>query len=104
MAFIQMGIEGFGIAPVEAQACGTPVIAFGKGGALETVINGKTGLFFNEQSLSSLINAIQTFENMQFDPKLMRENALRFSKERFEKEIKEFVEVKYNLFQSQKEL
>jgi len=47
---------------------------------------------------------IQTFKNMQFDPKLIRENALRFSKERFEKEIKEFVEEKYNLFQSQKEL
>lgn len=100
-AFIQMGIEGFGIAPIEAQACGTPVIAFGEGGVLETVINGETGLFFKEQSVSSLQQAIQTFEKMQFDPKLIRENALQFSNERFEKEIKEFVEEKYNLFKSQ---
>lgn len=97
-AFIQMGIEGFGIAPIEAQACGTPVIAFGKGGVQETVINCKTGLFFEQQSVSSLQQAIQTFENMQFDPKLIRENALQFSNERFEKEIKEFVEEKYNAF------
>jgi glycosyltransferase involved in cell wall biosynthesis len=96
--FIHAGVEDFGIAPIEAQACGTPVIAFGKGGVLETVINGKTGLFFEHQSVSSLQQAIQTFENMQFDPKLIRENALLFSKDRFEKEIKEFVEQKYSEF------
>lgn len=97
-AFIQVGIEGFGIAPIEAQACGTPVIAYGKGGVLETVIDGKTGLFFKEQTVQSLLDAIATFETMQFDPKIISKNALQFSKERFEKEIKDFVEEKYNLF------
>jgi len=97
-AFIQMGIEGFGIASIEAQACGTPVIAFGIGGVLETVINGKTGLFFEQQSVLSLQEAIKTFEITKFDPKLIRENALKFSNERFEKEIKEFVQEKYNEF------
>lgn len=97
-AFIQVGVEGFGIAPIEAQACGTPVIAFGKGGVLETVIDGKTGLFFKEQNVQSLLDAIARFEIMQFDPKVIHENALQFSKERFEKEIKEFVETKYLLF------
>jgi glycosyltransferase involved in cell wall biosynthesis len=97
-AFIQMGVEGFGIAPIEAQACGTPVIAYGKGGVLETVINGESGLFFKEQSVTSLQNAIQTFEKMQFNPKLIRENALQFSIERFEKEINEFVEEQYYAF------
>lgn len=96
--FIHAGVEDFGIAPIEAQACGTPVIAFGKGGVLETVINGKTGLFFNEQSVSSLEKAVQTFETIKFDPIIIRENALRFSTERFEKEINEFVEEKYNQF------
>lgn len=97
-AFVFAAEEDFGIIPVEAQACGTPVIAFGKGGVLETVINGKTGLFFNEQTVSSLEKAVQTFETIKFDPIIIRENALRFSKERFENEIKEFVDEKYNEF------
>jgi glycosyltransferase involved in cell wall biosynthesis len=102
--FIHAGVEDFGIAPVEAQACGTPVIAFGKGGALETIINGKTGLFFKEQTIPSLLEAIHTFETMQFDAKSIRDNALTFSKERFEKEIKEFVEEKYDLFRNKKNI
>lgn len=97
-AFVFAAEEDFGIIPVEAQACGTPVIAFGKGGALETVINGKTGLFFKQQNVQSLLQAIETFETMQFDSKLIRDNALTFSKERFEKEIKEFVEENYKQF------
>ncbi|MFM9826902.1 glycosyltransferase [Flavobacterium sp.] len=99
-AFVFAAEEDFGIAPIEAQACGTPVIAFGKGGALETVIDGKTGLFFKEQKVQSLLDAINTFETMQFDPKIIRKNALQFSEERFEKEIKEFVEEKYRLFKN----
>ena len=97
-AFVFAAEEDFGIVPVEAQACGTPVIAFGKGGVLETVIDGKTGLFFKEQNVQSLLDAIARFEIMQFDPKVIHQNALQFSKERFEKEIKEFVETKYLLF------
>ena len=96
--FIFAAEEDFGIAPVEAQACGTPVIAYGKGGSLETIINKKTGLFFEQQTIEALTEAINEFETLVFNPKTIRENALRFSKQRFEKEIKEFVEEKYTLF------
>ena len=97
-AFVFAAEEDFGIVPVEAQACGTPVIAFGKGGALETVINEKTGIFFKEQTVQSLLTAIQEFENIEFNYNEIRKHALTFSKERFEKEIKEFVEEKYKQF------
>jgi glycosyltransferase involved in cell wall biosynthesis len=93
-AFIQVGIEGFGIAPLEAQACGTPVIAYGRGGVLETVIENQTGIFFDQQTVESLNQAIDKFEKMSFEPTLIRENALRFSEERFKTEIKQFVESK----------
>jgi glycosyltransferase involved in cell wall biosynthesis len=93
--FIHSGIEDFGIAPVEAQASGTPIIAFGKGGVLETVIEGKTGVFFKEQTAKSLKAAILYFETLKFNPKEIREHALQFSKERFESEIKAFVDEKY---------
>lgn len=99
-AFIQVGIEGFGIAPLEAQACGTPVIAFAEGGVLETIIENKTGIFFYEQSVSSLNNAIKQFENKSFSMHFMRSHALSFSEENFDKKFKEFVESKSqkNLF------
>lgn len=97
-AFIQVGVEGFGIAPIEAQACGTPVIAYAKGGVLETVVNGTSGLYFHKQEAPELLNAIQTFETMQFDSQKIRDNALKFSTERFQKEIKEFVDNKVNQF------
>ncbi|RLZ11569.1 glycosyltransferase [Faecalibacter macacae] len=93
-AFIQVGIEGFGIAPLEAQACGTPVIAYAKGGVLETIIENKTGVFFNEQSVESLNNAILIFEQLTFDNNFMRNHALNFSEENFERNFKQFVESK----------
>lgn len=93
-AFIFAAEEDFGIIPVEAQACGTPIIAYAKGGALETVIANETGIFFEEQTIESLKNALVVFENYTFNPKIIRENALRFSKQRFENEIKSFVESK----------
>jgi len=83
--------EDFGITAVEAMAAGRPVIAYQSGGALETVIDGKTGLFFNEQTWSSLANAVIKFNELNFNPQEIRFHALKFSKERFKKEIIEFV-------------
>lgn len=92
-AFLFMALEDFGIVPVEAQACGTPVIAFGKGGVLETVVNGNTGIFFEEQTSESLISAIRLFEskNIVFCPKNIRNHAERFGKDIFKNEIIKFV-------------
>ncbi len=92
--FIFAAEEDFGIVVVEAQAAGVPVIALGKGGCLETVIENETGLFYPDQTVASLVEAIKRFEGMQFDPVLVRENALRFSLERFKREFKLFVENK----------
>ncbi|MSR86595.1 glycosyltransferase family 4 protein [Candidatus Peribacteria bacterium] len=79
--------EDAGLVPVEAQACGTPVIAYGKGGTLDTVIDGKTGLFFAEQTVPSLIQALQKSSTIQFDPTGIREHAKQFSAERFRERI-----------------
>ena len=101
-AFIFPGEEDFGITPVEAQACGRPVIAYGKGGALETVVDGKTGLFFEEQTVESLKDAILRFQKMKFDKKEIRKHAEEFSVEIFENKIKSFVEEKYEEFKNTK--
>jgi glycosyltransferase involved in cell wall biosynthesis len=93
-AFVFPAEEDFGIIPVEAQACGTPVIAYRKGGCLETVIENKTGIFFNKQTTSSIIDAIAVFEKTTFNYKVIRKNAERFCKKRFEKEFSTFVENK----------
>lgn len=88
-AFVFAAEEDFGITPVEAQACGTPVIAYGKGGALETVrglgTDRPTGVFFGEQTPESIAAAVQKFESnaAQFSPRACREQALAFSPERF---------------------
>jgi glycosyltransferase involved in cell wall biosynthesis len=86
--------EDFGITPVEAMMCGTPVIAYYGGGYKETVVDGKTGLFFHESTVSSLVSAIRKFEKMKFDPKDCRKQAEKFSKERFIREITAFVSSK----------
>ncbi|TCW00206.1 glycosyltransferase family 4 protein [Biostraticola tofi] len=100
-AFVFAAEEDFGIAPVEAQACGTPIIAFGRGGALETIVDGRTGIFFSEQSCESLIDAISRFENnSSINPQDCRANAMRFSEERFRAEITEFVYKRYESFKS----
>ncbi len=93
-ALIFPGVEDFGIVPLEAQAAGTPVIALRAGGAMETVVEGSTGLFFDRQEVDSLCSAIEEFESIEksFDPKVMSDHAALFSEERFRNEIRHFVE------------
>src|SRR3989344_641856 len=86
--------EDFGITPVEAMSFGKPVIAFAKGGALETVLAGKTGEFFAEQSAVSLVKVLRRFDPSKYDPKFIRAHANKFSKERFQKEFSNFVNSK----------
>lgn len=100
-AFVFAADEDFGMIPIEAQSCGTPVIAYGHGGSLETVNGGKTGLFFNEQTPEAIVEAVNKFESMgsqPFVPADCRQWAEGFSEERFKREIKEFVEEKYEEF------
>ncbi len=90
-AFILPGEEDFGLTPVEAQACGRPVIAYRAGGALESVVEGETGSFFDSQEKGSLVDAVRNFKAGSFNGKRIREHALRFDKEVFKRKIKEFV-------------
>ncbi len=93
-AFIFAAEEDFGILPVEAQACGTPVIAYGRGGALETVIQNRTGIFFERQDVESLKAAVLEFGEKEnsFDPVAIRENAGRFGAKRFETAFRAAIE------------
>ena len=99
-AFVFAAEEDFGITPVEAQACGTPVICFGRGGARETVLDGESGLYFMEQNTKELLAAVAKLEQNydKFEPIKIRENSLKFSRARFEAEIKSYVEKKYEEF------
>jgi len=103
-AFIFPGEEDFGIAPIEAQACGSPVIAYERGGLLESVIpfpeENPTGVLFNRPTPESLITAVELFERKmdRFDGRHARENALRFNKKRFREEIRSFIESRYQEF------
>lgn len=92
-AFILAQIdEDFGMTALEAAACGCPAIAFRGGGYVESVIENKTGIFFNEATVESLSEAIQKFERMKFDPQDCIAQAKKFSKERFQTEIRRFIE------------
>ncbi len=93
-ALIFPGEEDFGIAPVEAQAAGRPVIAYAGGGALETIIDGVTGIFFHQKSSEALVEAIRRFDRVDFKSARIRENAIRFDEETFKIKIKEFVSKK----------
>ena len=95
-ALIFCAEEDFGLTPLEAQACGSPVIAFGRGGALETVIDGKTGIFFEKQETECLSKAIERFEELDgkdiFKKEAIVSNARSFTEERFKKEFFSLVE------------
>jgi UDP-N-acetylmuramyl pentapeptide phosphotransferase/UDP-N-acetylglucosamine-1-phosphate transferase/glycosyltransferase involved in cell wall biosynthesis len=91
-AFVFAAEEDFGITPVEAQACGTPVIAFGRGGVAESVIDGRTGVLFHEQSIDAMVEAIEKFESQShWDSAAIRRNAERFSAERFRNRFSDLV-------------
>jgi glycosyltransferase involved in cell wall biosynthesis len=83
--------EDFGITPVEAMAAGRPVLAFRGGGYLETVIENKTGMFFNQLTVEGLVEAIKKFKPERYKKEDCQQQARKFSKERFKKEIKELV-------------
>ncbi|HEY0798468.1 MAG TPA: glycosyltransferase [Candidatus Baltobacteraceae bacterium] len=86
------GEEDFGLVPLEAAASGTPTIALGAGGALETLVAGETGMFFSEPSAESLAAALATFRRNDFDPAHLREHALGFSPEKFVEKLRAIVE------------
>lgn len=86
-ALVQAGVEDFGIAPLEANAAGRPAVAFGAGGALETVVDGTTGILFHEQSAAALATALQRVLERRWDPVVLRRHAERFGEERFGREL-----------------
>lgn len=96
-AFLFAGVEDFGILPVEAMSSGTPVIAYNRGGVKETVVENKTGLFFEEQNVPSIVQAVLAFERKEeaFIPLKIRDHALSFSKKRFQEEFQAFVNKHY---------
>lgn len=83
--------EDFGLVPLEAQACGCPVIALRKGGALETVVEGKTGEFFSPQTPEALASVVKSFDKTRYNEKDCRKNAARFRKEVFQSRFKDFL-------------
>lgn len=90
-AFVFAAEEDFGILPVEAQSCGTPVIAYGRGGVLDSVIPGKTGILFEHQTEQCLLDAVDSFDSKAFDPVLIRRHAERFGASRFRQAIADCV-------------
>lgn len=90
-AFVLPGVEDFCIALVEAQAAGRPVIAFAGGGALDTVVEGKTGTFFYEQSPQALAEAVRRFDDAAYDPAAIRKHAERFDTTVFKQRLRQFI-------------
>jgi glycosyltransferase involved in cell wall biosynthesis len=98
--YIHAAEDDFGITPVEAQAAGCPVIAYAKGGVLETVIDGQTGFLYPKQDVDSLIAAVERFEAeyLKLSSETIHQNATRFSKQRFQQELRRFVDLKWEEF------
>jgi glycosyltransferase involved in cell wall biosynthesis len=93
--------EDFGITPLEAMACGRPVIAYGRGGALETVVPGQTGLFFKKQTVASLAQAVEDFDNSNYNSNRIREQALKFDSRVFRGKAKEIISRLYRKWQAE---
>ena len=91
--FLFPGIEDYGITPVEAMSAGVPVLAYGEGGALETVVNGKTGLFFHDQSVNGLVECIKRFESkgVSYSRQQIHDYSLKFSEDVFKKNMGDFI-------------
>ncbi|MFC1687807.1 glycosyltransferase [Patescibacteria group bacterium] len=92
--------EDFGITPIEAMACGKPVIAYKAGGAIETVLDGETGILFEEQSWEALADVIIRLRDKTFDPQVIRDHAEKFNMKRFKEEINTFVNASWQKFTS----
>lgn len=101
-AFIFPGLEDFGITPVQSQAAGRPVIAYKGGGALDTVIEGKTGAFFDEQTVESLMQVLQVFDANDYNPSDCREHALKFDTSIFKQQLSSTIDRAWEEFQSTK--
>lgn len=93
-ALVFASYEDFGLVPLEAQAAGCPAIVYGKGGASESIIPGKTGIIFEEQSVDCLLDAVNRFESMKFDRALIKEHAALFDKDAFKSKMIELIEEK----------
>ncbi len=90
-AFLFAAFEDFGVAPVEAMAAGTPVIAFKAGGALDYVIPGKTGEFFEDQTIESLKQVIEKFDSRKYNPEIIKKEAEKFNSKNFQNKFKDFI-------------
>ncbi len=99
-AFIFPQIEDAGIVPLEAMSAGRPVIALNRGGSLDSMKEGVTGIFFEKQTVKSLSDAVKRFEKMKFNPQKIRQHAEEFDVERFKEKIRKHIELKWNSFQS----
>lgn len=95
IAFIHPQVEDFGITPIESMAAGRPVIALGKGGALESVVPDETGVFFHRQTWEDLLDTVLHFDPTRFDPERIRAHALQFGAEKFEEKMRRLVEDRY---------